>query len=100
MLVHVTSERTETHTAAILRVDGKVRLSPWIVEGQENSVYNTGRIPEALKLGIDLSIRMPEEILEALLRAKEALPLGRIVEMFVKQIREVRDQVRSAAEKN
>ena len=100
MLVHVTSERIETHTAAILRVDGKVRLSPWIVEGQENSVYSTGRIPEALKLGINLSKRMPGEILEALARAKEALPLGRIVEMFVKQIREVRDQAQEAAKRN
>lgn len=100
MLVHVTSERIETHTAAILRVNGEVRLSPWVIEGQQSGVYSAGRIPDALRLGIGLTKRMPEEMVEALVKAKEALPLGRIVELFVKQIREVRDQARAAAERN
>ena len=99
MLVHVTSRRVEVHTAAILRVDGKVRLSPWMIE--EDSIgIGAGRIPDALRLGIGLSKEMPEEMVKALVEAREALPLGRIVEMFVNQIREVRDQARSAAERN
>jgi hypothetical protein len=99
MLVHVTSEAVRTHTAAILRVGGTVRLSPWLNEPGLD-VSNTGRIPEALRMGIKLSHEMPEELIQALDRAKGEVPLGRIVEMIVNQIRQVRDDVRSAAEKN
>lgn len=100
MLVHVTPQRIETHTAAILRVDGKVSLSPWLKEDQYGSVYSAGRIPEALKLGIGLTERMPQEMINALTAAREVLPPGRIVEMFVKQIREVRDQAQESAKRN
>ena len=100
MLIHATSQRIETHTAAILRVDGTVRLSPWIIEDQQGSSINTGRIPEALKLGIGLTKEMPQEMVNALAEAREALPLGRIVELFVKQIRQVRAEARVAAERN
>jgi hypothetical protein len=99
MLIHVTSKATQMHTAAILRVGGQVRLSPWLAE-PSSDVISTGRIPEALKMGIKLSDEMPEELVHALSQAKEGLPLGRIVEMVVNQIRDVREKVRSAAEKN
>lgn len=97
MLIHVTSQRIEAHTSAILRVDGRVHLSPWIVEDQ---LCAAGRIPEALKLGIGLTDQMPQEMIEALTEARDAIPPGRLLELFVKQIREARDQARSAAERN
>jgi hypothetical protein len=90
MLVHVTSAGVETHTAAVLRVDGRVRLSPWITDKALGEYANGGRIPEALKWGIKLVNDMPEELVVALGRAKEALPMGRVVEMFVRQIRGIR----------
>jgi hypothetical protein len=98
MLVHVTSETIQTHTAAILRVNGEVRLSPWLVESDR--YCNSGRIPEALRMGIRLSKDMPQELVDALKQAREDLPPGRILELFVNQIRQVRDEARKAAEKN
>lgn len=100
MLVHVTPRRVETHTAAILRVGDRVSLSPWLKEEQQGSIYSAGRIPEALKLGIGLTEKMPQEMVDALVAAREVLPPGRIVEMFVKQIREVRDQAQESAQRN
>ena len=100
MLVHATSQRVETHTAAILRTNGAVRLSPWIVEDQQGSVANTGRIPEALRMGINLTRQMPPDLVEALLQAKESFHPGQVIELFVKQIRQVRAEVRLAAERN
>lgn len=100
MLVHVTSQRVETHTAAILRANGTVRLSPWIVEDRQGSVANTGRIPEALRMGINLTRQMPPDLVEALLQARESFHPGQVIELFVKQIRQVREEVRLTAERN
>lgn len=96
-LVHVTGQRVETHTAAILRVGGKVKLSPWI---SDPDFSDSGRIPSALLLGIELAQEMPPEMIEALDEALQTLPMGRVVELFVNQICEVRDQLRNSAERN
>lgn len=98
-LIHVTRKRVETHTAAILRVDGRVELSPWIAD-PENAFTGAGRIPAALQWGIELAERMPQDVIDALDAARESLPTGRIVELFVKQIGEVRDWRRAMAERN
>lgn len=96
-LVHVKGQRVETHTAAILRVGGKVQLSPWLADP---AFSDSGRIPGALLWGIELAKEMPQEMVEALDAAMETLPAGRVVEMFVKQLSEVRDRLRDSAERN
>lgn len=96
-LVHVKDQRVETHTSAILRVDGKVKLSPWIFDP---AFSDSGRIPSALLLGIEMAKEMPPEMIEALDTATETLPMGRVVELFVKQLDEVRDWLRASAKRN
>lgn len=98
-LVHATRKGVETHTAAILRVGGRVELSPWVAD-PENALSGAGRIPAALQWGIELVERMPQDVIEALDAAMETLPTGRIVEMFVRQIGQVRDWRRAMAERN
>lgn len=96
-LVHVTREQVETHTAAILRVDGRVKLSPWIVDPE--SAFS-GRIPGALRRGIRLTNEMPQDVIDAIDAAMEVLPPGRVVEIFVKQLREMRRWQSASAERN
>jgi hypothetical protein len=96
-LVHVKQQKVETHTAAILRVDGKVRLSPWLFD---SDFSDSGRIPSALLLGIALGEEMPPDMIEVLDDALQNLPIGRVMEMFVKQLDEVRDWLRDSAERN
>lgn len=98
-LIHVTQRRVETHTAAILRVDGRVELSPWIAD-PENALSGAGRIPAALQWGIELAGRMPQDVIDALDAAMETMPCGRVIELFVKQIGEVRNWRRTMAERN
>lgn len=97
MLVHVTSQRIQAYTAAILRVNGTVRLSPWLAE---TAHCDSGRIPEALRTGIRLSVGMPQDLVKALNDAKADMSTGQILELFVNQIREVREKARRSAEMN
>lgn len=99
-LIHVTRERIETHTAAILRVGGKVQLSPWLADSPYGECADAGRIPEALKWGIRLAKEMPQDLIEALTNARDAIPIGRVVELFVNQISEIRGTHRTQAETN
>lgn len=96
-LVHVKDQQVETHTSAILRVDGRVKLSPWIYD---SDFSNSGRIPSALLLGIELAKEMPEEVIDAIDVAMETFPMGRVVELFVQQLDEMRDRIRKSAERN
>ncbi len=96
-LVHVKGQRVETHTAAILRFDGKVQLSPWIADP---AFSDSGRIPSALLWGIELAKDMPQDMIEALTAAMETLPAGRVVELFVKQLDEVRGWLRDSSKRN
>lgn len=96
-LVHVTQQIIETHTAAILRVDGRVQLSPWIVDPERPF---SGRIPGALLWGIKLASEMPQDMIDALDAAREVIPVGRVVEMFVNQLQETRKQHSASAERN
>jgi hypothetical protein len=96
-LVHVKHQQVQTHTAAILRVDGKVQLSPWIFDPDFS---DSGRIPSALLLGISLAKEMPAEMVEALDTALETIPIGRVMELFVNQLHQVRDSIRDVAERN
>lgn len=98
-LVHVNQERVEVHTAAVLRVDGKVKLSPWIVDPDQPR-SGGGRIPEALEWGIKLAGDMPEEMIEALEIARSSIPMGRVMELFVEHLGGVRERFRRAAQSN
>lgn len=99
-LIHVTQERVETHTAAILRVDGKVKLSPWVADLPRGECADAGRIPDALRWGIKLVKEMPQDLIDALTHAKDVIPVGRVVELFVNQINEIREWHRESAERN
>jgi hypothetical protein len=99
-LIHVTAERVETHTAAILRVAGKVKLSPWLSDSIHGEQVDGGRIPEALRWGIKLAGEMPQDLIDALTNARDVLPLSRVVELFVNQISEIRETHRTKAETN
>ena len=90
ILMHATQAGLETHTAALLRVDGAVRLSPWITGSEQGERLDGGRIPNALQRGLRLSREMPPELEEALGLAREILPLGRVVELFAEQLRGLR----------